>query len=66
MFISACYLVERLVGNVYTCSKEVGCMAAGLWVKEEVLTSFWSEFPGLCELNSTRASVDQSKRVDMN
>lgn len=36
-------------------------MAAGLWVNEEVLTSFWSEFPGLCELNSTWASVDQSK-----
>lgn len=42
-----------------TCSKEVGCMAAGLCVKEEagrepeeVLSSFRAELPGLSVLSS--------------
>lgn len=62
MLISTCWLVKRLVVNVCTCSKEVGCRAAGLWVNEEVVTS-WSEFPGFCELNSARASADKENKT---
>lgn len=49
-----------------TCSREVGCMAAGLWVKEddggrgggpeEVESSFRPELPGVSALSFTWAS----------
>lgn len=49
-----------------TCSKEVGCMGAGLWVKEEagrqpveVESSFPPELPGLSVLSSTCASGER-------
>ncbi|TNN53162.1 hypothetical protein EYF80_036623 [Liparis tanakae] len=46
-----------------TCSREAGCMAAGLWVKEEdgvgpeeVESSFRPELPGVSALSFTLSS----------
>lgn len=64
MNASNCFQVPRQLSSAVacTCSREVGCMAAGLWVieeagwvPEEVESSFRAE-PGLSVLSSTCAS----------